>query len=206
MGELARERGARDLWISRGHLWAAGAVVVLLCGLSFLAGVQTGRAQATAVATQKPTVAPPEGDLVELIARVEATSQPGGGVEKLTFPDALAAGNVEVRVPGEVEPADAEASSSAAAPPTAPIMSAEIVDPTPNAAFSVLVGEFNDPQAALDRKGALVEAGHEAWIGLRSVDGAMSWRVSVGSYPTEAKAQAAADAWKDGPAEPLALP
>ena len=43
MGELAKRRRARDLWISRGHLWAAGVGVVLVAAISFFAGVTVGR-------------------------------------------------------------------------------------------------------------------------------------------------------------------
>lgn len=90
-GDLARRRSARDVWISRSHVWAAGIGAVLSIAVSFGAGYTLGRSE--------PPPAPRDGyagqaaddELVEVLARVDANVTTDGGVQSLTFPDTLTA-------------------------------------------------------------------------------------------------------------------
>ena len=98
MGELARRRSARDLWISRGHLWAIATGAVLLTVVAFSLGVSAGRADG-AIGEQDRLGPAPDDQLVTLLARVEASMDPTGGVRELTFPDALLGVDVVLDVP-----------------------------------------------------------------------------------------------------------
>ena len=104
--DLVRRRRAHDLWISRGHLWAGATAMVLLMGISFSMGYKLG------TATVRPDggaeaflVDVPDDSLVELLARVQASADPDGGVNDLTFPEVLANPTSVVQVP-EKPPAD----------------------------------------------------------------------------------------------------
>lgn len=88
MSELARRRRARDLWISRGHLWALGAAVVLIgviaftLGATLVGGTSPGAVDAAAATTT-------DESLVDLLARVDNRAVAQDGVDTLTFPDTL---------------------------------------------------------------------------------------------------------------------
>ena len=87
MGELARRRRARDLWISRSHVWAMAVGVVLIGVIVFSLGATLMGGPAT---TAGATTAPPSDEsLVDLLARVDARSVAQDGVDTLTFPDTL---------------------------------------------------------------------------------------------------------------------
>lgn len=105
MGELARQRRARDLWISRGHLWALGAGIVLAVVLSFFLGMLLAGDGSAAPAHEAASlgVSPPEESLVDLLARVDARVVAQDGVDTLTFPDTLTgvAGDPDVPAPSE---------------------------------------------------------------------------------------------------------
>lgn len=99
MGELARRRGARELWISRGHLWAAGAGGLFAVVIAFTGGYTLGRSQSSAPSDPGPQFLGADAadeDLVQLLARVEASSDPTGGLGRLSFPEALAGEETEV--------------------------------------------------------------------------------------------------------------
>lgn len=89
MGELARQRRARDLWISRSHLWAVSIGVLAATTASFFLGMALARSPGAGPATVAATTVAPDESLVELLARVDANAEPDSGVNNLTFPDAL---------------------------------------------------------------------------------------------------------------------
>lgn len=91
MGDLAQRRSARDLWISRSHLWAAGTVGLLAVVVAFLAGLQVGRGEQEAPKRAAYTANAGGEELVEVLARVDANERTDNGVHALTFPDALTA-------------------------------------------------------------------------------------------------------------------
>ena len=91
MGELARRRNARDLWISHGHLRAVGVGVVSLLIAAFVAGASLQRTPAEEQAEATWLADQADAELVELLARVDAAAEPDGGLRRLTFPTALAA-------------------------------------------------------------------------------------------------------------------
>lgn len=88
-GELTRLRRARDVRISRAHLWAAAAVLVSAVSASFAAGYVLGRELPPPPPRQDYVAAAEGRELVEVLARVEASIDIDAGVERLTFPHAL---------------------------------------------------------------------------------------------------------------------
>jgi len=166
MSDLARRRSARDLWISRSHV-AIGAVgVVLIAAFSFGMGVMTGKSSVDMPASiARPLSAElPNNELVELLARVEATAEMGGEVEVLTFPDALT---------------------------NSPAGSAVDVSARPEGRFSIEVARFQDVGRARPVRDHLRESGQKAWIAVELVGGEMTYRVAVGGFDGQAGAEGA---------------
>ncbi len=173
MANLARRRRARDLWISRGHVVAAGLATVLLCGICFASGVSVGRSQSTDVVALNPmTVA--DGDLLQLIARVEATANTHNGIDKLTFPDALAGLAPDVVVP-EIHTA---ASAVAVVGPGSAVMWVPDSSP-PSGLETVEVASFVHSGPAREVSAGLKTAGTPAWVALDVVDGSARYGVLV---------------------------
>ncbi len=164
--DLARRRSARDLWISRSHVAIGALGVLLLAAFSFGLGVLQGRSSAErpVIVTNPLSVELPNNELVELLARVDATADVGGEVEVLTFPDALSA---------------------------SPTGSAVELGPRPEGRFSIEVARFSDVGRARPVRDHLREAGHKAWIGVELVGGEMTYRVAVGGFSGQAGADSA---------------
>ena len=87
MSELARRRRARDLWISRGHVWAALAAAALIGLAGFIGGWWMAGSRTASPAA--PVVTTADEALVDLLARVDRRVVAHDGAETLTFPDAL---------------------------------------------------------------------------------------------------------------------
>jgi hypothetical protein len=165
-----------------------GAVGVMLLSVgSFSLGVLHGRSgEADApVGTTTLSSELPNGNLVELLARVEATADAGEEVEVLTFPDALT---------------------------NSPAGSALEVEPHPEGRFSIEVARFEDVGRARPIRDALREAGHKAWVAVELVGGEMHYRVVVGGFAAHEGAESArisvSDSLKDvagGPFTPVVM-
>jgi len=173
MSELKRKRDARDLWFSRGQITAAVVAAGLLAVIGFSGGVYVGRGQAS------PSLPPElakmsEGDLLELIARVESTAQVGGALERLTFPDALSGGGVPSMLP-ETSPAVAGGYTV-----TAPLGGDVLPDLLPDGVQTAEVVRFADAGAAVAvRDGLRGVRGVRAWLGKDIVDGVSTYVVLV---------------------------
>lgn len=103
MGELARKRRARDIWISKGHLWAVGVALVLLTGLGFIGGLWVGGLRSPAPAARAASTT--DASLVDLLARVDRRVVADDGVGTLTYADSLVGIGSEPEVPElRVEP------------------------------------------------------------------------------------------------------
>lgn len=208
MGELARRRSARDLWISRSHLWALGAGVLVLGATTFLLGISLGRAEARREADAPRTLVAevPDDALVELLARVEASADPLGGIDLLTFPGELSKVTEPIVSVGPPLPAEM-VPQVLPPPPAAPaepddvlevaagaVALTPIADPHPSGAFTIrvleLAGAENAAQA-VSLRDDLRKAGQDAWIATDLVAGTPRYRVSVGGFADEVAAHAA---------------
>jgi len=187
MGELARRLDARDLWISRGHLWAAATGTALVAVIAFSLGVLAGGGEEAHASGVDPLglSQAPDDSLVELLARVEASSDPSGGVSALTFPDAL-------RGQGETIIPEAPRGFSGAATARTPGVDAPIGDEAPVGEYTLVVSRTTDAARARALRDQLRGREIAAWVATERVDGKPSWRVCVGGYPTEAAASEAA--------------
>ncbi|MBW1876954.1 MAG: SPOR domain-containing protein [Deltaproteobacteria bacterium] len=193
MGELARRRSARDLWISRSHLWAAAAGALLLAITAFSFGIVVGGGE-SAHASRAPLGsldAAPDDSLVELLARVDASADPSGGVAGLTFPGALS---------GEAE------SSGVPQPPrefrgvavveAAPVAMGPVADNPPPGRFAVTVLRSGNGKRAIALRDQLGARGLPAWTGAEMQGGSMMYRVALGGFLTEAEAVVALDGYR----------
>jgi hypothetical protein len=189
MGELARRRGARDLWISRGHLWAAGLGVAALCVGSFGAGVRYGRDLGVQSSNDARSLGSPaeDGALVDLVARVEATATPDGGVRELRYPEALAGGDLPLPVPADPH---ANAPPIEVPPSAAPVLA---VDPIPEGTFGLIVGRFPDSAAAMATREELRAKQLPAWLGVEREGGDLVSVLWIGGFAAKGDAERARD-------------
>jgi len=173
---------------------------VLLTVVAFSFGVVVGGGE-TAHASRAPFASlgdAPDDSLVELLARVEASADPSGGVAGLTFPDALS-GEGE---PGALPQAPREFGGVAvveAAPRTAP----PVADDPPRGRFAVTVLRTDNDRRALALRDQLGARGLPAWVGAEVDEGVRTWRVALGGFPSEQKAEEALEGYR---AEALDLP
>ncbi len=192
MTELIRERNAHDLWISRSHLWAVGVGVFLALGISFLGGYTLG-SRRVEPRLAEPTLTGQVGDddLVELLARIDASSDPTGGLGALSFPEELASAEASPTLPD----ARQEADGSALVQPGFEEVAGE-VDPVPPGTWTIRVASFAQRDEADRLKSALIERELAAWQRLERVGGEATYQVSVGGYPDERAARTALVALK----------
>lgn len=192
MGELARKRSARDLWISRSHLWAGGLVVLLALGVSFLGGYTLGTRRVEP-GVAEPTLTGEVGDdeLVELLARIDASSDPTGGLGSLSFPDELASTEASATLP---DPQEEEDPSAVVQPGFEEVVGE--VDPVPPGTWTIRVASLGEREEAARLKAALIERELPAWQRMERVGGEATWQVSVGGYPDERAARTALVALK----------
>jgi len=188
MGELERQRAARDLWISRGHLKAALAGAFVLSGVSFATGYLLGSDGGDAPRSTAPEFLAqvPGEDLVELLARVEANRAPDGAVRALTFPDALAGAEP---ASGPVAPGPEQVAAPAgyvaeeAKPPALPA--------PPAGAYTIEVARPSSRAAAQSLASDMMVADLAPWVGARIENGGLQYTVSLGSFASESAAEAA---------------
>jgi len=185
MGELAKRRRARDLWISRSHLWAAGVGVLLVVAIAFFGGVTVGRnlgggGEASGAALTGQVA---DDSLVELLARVESSADPTGGLEALTFPDELAGRGDGATPPGEgedvsvrvrVEPGLADRPPSVAG--------------APSGEFTIELYRTEDIARARAIEARFQGGDLPVWVGAERVDGRLVHRVGLGGYADERSA------------------
>jgi len=190
MGDLARRRSGRDIWISRGHVWAVSAGAVVAATLAFGVGFASGRASAPVEIADVQTFAStvPDEALVELLARVEAGAARDGGIEELTFPDALRG---RIAGPTSAAPAIDGGTGVVVEVPAGDFAEVSAEPPAQQGHFVILVERFRDVLDARSLRDDLREAGLPTWVGVERVDGALTYKVSVGGYGRRASAEQA---------------
>jgi hypothetical protein len=195
MSELEKRRGARDVWISRSHVAAAGSGAVLLSGISFLIGVWLGVGRSVHHLAEAGVEhdANESARLVQLLARVETAADLDGGVGQLTFPEELAGTMVgpDAPLPGILEhervafvlQADSEALASADRAPTADDTVVEIASSLSAPEALSLRDRVGHPGVDIRAIPALV-GGVASWsvvaVFRNEVDAA-AWKSNVGS-------------------------
>lgn len=200
MSELARQRNARDIWISRGHLYAMAAGGALAVLASFAAGYGAGRQSVELPATPSQRFAGEAGDdaLVQLLARVDASATPDGGVLELTFPDALAgrdgvgADTDAAGAPLDLgEGAEGVALEGGTAEP--PFVEGGAPEGRWTVAAIALASEEDARRVAEDLKSRELEA----WVGVEQLEGQTRYRVSVGGWGSRIEAEKALPSLQD---------
>ncbi len=177
MSELSRRRRSRELWVSRGHLWAAAAGVLMVALLSFLLGNAVGRQSARpSVGSETPASGE---DLVELLARVEAASSAGGGADRLTYPDALTGQPTEVGIP---EAPSLPGRVVVQAPPFAALPG---VGTPPVDGYGFRVVRTANAAVARAHMETLVASDLPVWVRTTRSNGVDAYEVGVGPWDTE---------------------
>lgn len=188
MGDLARQRSARDLWISRGHVRAMATGTLVLAATAFVVGFAIGRDTTPVAETEASR--PADGDLVELLARVESASRPHGGIEALTFPDALS--GIAPSLPAAPPGSDGLEETAPVALIEPSIDAEPLVGDAPVGRFALEVGRFENGAEAAVLREKLRAADLDAWIALELVDGRPVHHVAIGGWADEAAAVEAA--------------
>lgn len=191
MTDLARQRSARDLWISRSHLFALAAGVVMLVVASFAVGYGMGRQSVELPAVPTRSFAGEAGDdaLVELLGRVDAIATPDGGVGKLTFPNELAGVAVAAAVPAP----DGERDGGVAANvPPGEAQSMGPIAAAPPGSWTIAARSLDSREEAEAVASTLRGQELEAWVGVELVAGKQRWRASVGGWGSRSEAEHAA--------------
>lgn len=187
MSDLKRRRDARDIWISRRHLAAGAVLMVLISITSFFLGFWVGRDEAAEPQHTASHSQVPGDDIVELLARVEASALSDGGIEALTFPDSLRGdpgGGPGVPSPGvRPEPAAIEA-----LPRRPGQIAAEGLPPPPKGDFTVQVAVLPLLSEARQQEQAMRLLGIDPWIGAEIAEGHTRYFLAVGGYPSAEEA------------------
>ena len=89
MGEMARKRSARDLWVSRGHLASAAVFCVFVAIGAYALGYYTAQNQDDDVTSSNRDLDPKTASVVELLDRIEGSVVDPTGQETLTYPKVL---------------------------------------------------------------------------------------------------------------------
>ena len=194
MNDGARTRTDRQIWITRGHLGALAVTTASVALLTFLVGVQVGRRTAPEVAAPQAQDgvlpdATAQASLELLLREVELTQSsvdPTGQPQSaLSFPSVLGRGTTAA--PAAEEPALATVSIAATdgdAP--RPPRSRAPVD-----GWSVQVGSHPTQAEADAELSRLHEDGHEAYRVAALVDGQTWYRVRIGGFASQARAEKA---------------
>lgn len=198
MRDMSRIRGEREIWITRGHLWALGVTTCCVGLLAFFIGLRLGRMDRQVVPPATEPTALVTADmkadaLEELLARVEAASTAPPSAEILTFPGTLPAG-----VPSPVPQAESVTPVVASVPPgrdapEPPPMELLTTD-APEGGWAVQVASFTAQAEAEERIVQLREKGVTPYQVTALVDGVTRYRLRVGGYATQEAADGAADA------------
>jgi cell division septation protein DedD len=212
MSEPLRARPNGPLAITKGHLYALGALSFAMSTLTFFIGLQVGRGATAPVAAPAVAALLDEeartGNLEALLMRVEASHAEG----KLIFPTELPKSAPPMAPLPEVGPdgapvepaADAaavppapppvlvpqappEGSASVSAAPEAPAAS----DQVPSGGWAIQIGKRESEAEAERLVQTLRAAGLSAYHVEALVDGKPEHRVRVGGYASEAAANAA---------------
>lgn len=182
--EIARRRAARDLWVSRSHVAAAGALALALAALTFAGGLALGKRWAAPAPTPPPslTAEVPRDELLQLLARIDGNA--AGPSAAITFPDTLR-GQPSAGGGGGDGP-----------PPHQTVVAggpqAVVGDALGGGGFTVVVATTPDEAAARAQQAALLEAGVSALVAAELVEGAPRYRVVVGRHADRERAVAAA--------------
>lgn len=200
MRDLSRIRGEREIWITRGHLWALAITTCCIGLLAFFVGLVFGRSELMVepapankgeAALVKPNV---EADALEdLLARVEAASTSQTSAEVLTFPGSLPQG-----VTTPVPEAESKTPQEAAVPPgrlePEPPPEELMVTEAPTDGWAVQVASFTAQAEAEERLVQLREKGVTPYMVTAVVDGVTRYRLRVGGFTSQELADRGADA------------
>lgn len=205
MRDLERIRGEREIWITRGHLYALGATTISVSVLTFVLGFVMGRQEPAPPAQDPPSAAlistEVETDaLDDLLARVEAaaSSEPPG--EVLTYPEGLAEQPAPDGPPTPSEPPSAPPTEEVLVQPgrdtPTPPTGAPSDGPVPEGGWAVQLASFTTEQEARARMEQYQELGLEPYRTTAVVDGITRYRVRVGGFDSREAAGESLEALK----------
>jgi cell division septation protein DedD len=196
MSDIGTMRGEREIWITRGHLWALLVVTCCIGMLAFFLGLLVGRSERPVASVAAPSAALVSADaksdaLDELLARVEAASNGASADTVLTFPGTLPKGDRTggALVESNYAPQPAQIPASRATP-TAPKTSVSSGS-VPSSGWAVQVASLTSGDEADARVVALSGMGYRAYRVAVVVDGMSRYRVRIGGYDSLAAAESA---------------
>ncbi len=195
MRDMGRMNGQREIWITRGHLWALALSMFFIGVLAFFVGLLFGRAGESGAspdpASPALVTAELEADaLDELLARVEAASVEDLQDDVLSFPGSLAESEQAPAPEPEVEhpepPAVVEPGRSAPEPPEEPVEDTPVL----RSGWAVQLASYTTVQEAEEHLQRLEVQGVEGYRLAAVVQGVTRYRVRVGGYRSVEAARA----------------
>ncbi len=199
MRDLSRIHGEREIWITRGHLWALAMTTVFIGLLAFFVGLLLGRTRTTEaepVPEQSSLITEEmEADaLEELLARVEVAANNNSEEAVITFPEVLSPGQSSAArpPPSATLPETTEASSRTRVsagrhipePPSGALSAGKV----PSGGWAIQLASFTTESEADARLGELAEAGADAYWVSAVVDGITRYRVRIGGFSSRGDA------------------
>lgn len=194
MNDGARTRSDRQIWITRGHLAALAVTTASIALLTFLVGVQVGQRTAPEVAAPEtqPGVLPDadaQASLELLLREVElaqASVDPSGQPQVgLSFTSVLGKGTTASPAAAEPALATVSVASDGGDAPRPPR------NRLPVDGWSVQIASHATEAEADAALARLQEEGHEAYRVAALVDGQTWYRVRIGGFASQAKAEKA---------------
>lgn len=197
MRELNRQ-GQREIWITRGHLWALAFVMFFIGVLSFFVGLLYGRSQVSPGTTEASSLALVGADLErdaldELLAKLEAAAVEDLQDGALSFPGTLPEGEV-FPAPAPAEPPEEE---------EAVVLPGRVVpEPPPEApegtdkarsGWAVQLASYTTTEEADAHVLRLVELELDGYRAAAVVRGETRYRVRVGGYRSKDAAKRGLD-------------
>jgi SPOR domain len=179
-GELVKRRRSRDLWISRSHLYAVVALVVVSSATFFLAGFVVGRRLAP---DAPPTVGMEPGDeeLLKVLTTIERGTHPESDKAIAQGAAPLEGGDAQGPRVAPVGVAPAPAVTLAPSPGA---VEAAGTDAPPAGPYTLVVLEAAARPEVEEVERVLTERGLSAWSTVALVDGVAVYRVAVGNFAT----------------------
>ncbi len=191
---MSRLQGQREIWVTRGHLWALGATTAFIGILAFFVGLLLGRGE---TAPEPETVAdvlvPPDVEndaLEELLARIEEASREGDREAPLTFQSTLPAGDPVALPDPAAEPEPPVNVVPPAREEPRPPEDTPEAGRIPESGWAVQVGSYSSAAEADERIADLAGRGVSAYRVAALVGGATWHRVRVGGFRTREAAEA----------------
>ena len=210
MRDVSKLRGEREIWITRGHLWALAVTTLCIGLLSFFVGLLVGRSEwlRPEPAQDNTALVSPalEVDaLDEFLARVEEAATKDAPEEVLTFPGMLPGGEVEEPPEEHIDDPPLQTIVKPGREQPVPPVKTPVTSTLPKGGWAIQVGSYTTEGEADARMEEVSARGVECYKVSAVVDGITRHRLRVGGFRTRQDATDALGSISDKAGAPDAI-